>query len=56
MASLLDTGICPSCGAVRLRKHCESRTCDWARCTNCQSWGDENGRRWVDGRKKGAGA
>jgi hypothetical protein len=54
MASLLVAGICPSCGAKALREHCDHghRTCDWARCTRCNSFGTRDGRRWVDARKK----
>lgn len=55
MASLLKTRICPSCGAKALRIHCESAGCTWAVCQQCQSWGSDDGARWVDNRRKRAG-
>jgi hypothetical protein len=52
MASLLKTRICPTCGAKALRNHCESSGCTWAVCQQCLSWGQDDGARWVDNRRK----
>lgn len=41
---------CPTCDQPAVA-HCESRTCNWWRCTSCHSYGSETATH-IDDRKR----
>lgn len=44
---------CPACGADTAA-HCDSRTCNWWRCTRCLSYGNADRHHRNDGTRGAA--